>query len=110
MKLPHIFLFLFVVGTLLPYSQFIPWFLINGLDLRLFFSELFSTKIGGFFGMDVIVSALVLLIFVWVETARLKMGRAGMILAVVFVATFFVGGSSGFPLFLYLRQKHLDNL
>jgi len=108
MKLRHIYLFLFVFGTILPYSQFIPWFLANGLDLRLFFAELFSTKISGFFAMDVFVSAFVLFVFALVETARLIMRRTWLVLAAVFLATFFVGGSSGFPLFLYLRQRHID--
>lgn len=108
MKLRRIYLFLFVLGTLLPYSQFIPWFLANGLDSKLFFAELFSTKVSSFFATDVFVSAVVLLIFSVVETARLKIGNAGRILTAVFLATFFVGGSSGLPLFLYFRQKHLD--
>lgn len=109
MKLRHVYLFLFVVGTILPYSQFVPWLVANGLDVRLFFSELFSTRIGGFFGMDVIVSAIVLLIFASVETVRLKMHRVWLILSVVFVAIFCVGVSSGFPLVLYFRQWHLDD-
>ena len=109
MTLRHLFFGLFIVGTILPYSQFIPWFIANGLDLRSFVSELFSTSIGGFFGMDVIVSAIVLCVFATVETARLEMRRAS-ILTSVFAATILVGGSSGLPLFLYFRQKHLDDL
>jgi chromate transport protein ChrA len=58
--------------------------------------------------MDITVSTLVLLIFATFETMRLKMRRAWLILAAVFLGTFGAGVSSGFPLFLYLRQKHLD--
>lgn len=108
MRLKHLYLFLFVVGTLLPLSQFVPWFLENGLNARLFFEELFSTEIGSFFGMDVIVSAAVLLIFVFVETGRLEMQRAWSVVSGVVLATFLAGVSSGFPLFLYLRQRQLD--
>jgi len=108
MKLRHIYLFLFILGTVLPYSQFIPWFLTNGLDLKLFFSELFSTKISSFFAMDVFVSAVVLFVFTIFETATLKMRGAWVVFTVVFLATFFIGGSSGFPLFLYFRQTHID--
>lgn len=108
MKLRHVYLLLFVVGTILPYTQFIPWFLTNGLNLPLFFSELFSTKIGSFFAMDVFVSALALFVFTIVETVRLKMRGVWLIFTAVFLATFLVGGSSGFPLFLYFRQKHID--
>ena len=80
----------------------------NGLDIRLFFAELFSTRIGAFFGLDVIISAIVLLIFASVETMRLGIRRAGIKLSAVFAATFLAGVSSGFPLFLYFRQSHLD--
>ncbi len=110
MKLRHIYLLLFVLGTILPYSQFIPWFLKNGLDLPLFFTELFSTKIGSMFGMDLFVSAAVLFVFTWFEAARLKMRGVRVILTAVFLATFLAGVSAGFPLFLYFRQKHIDSL
>jgi hypothetical protein len=108
MKLRHAFLFLSIAGVILPYWYFVPWFLDNGLNVRLFFEEIFSTRIGGSFGMDVIVSTVVLLLFAVTETFRLKMRRAGLIIAAVFLGTFVAGVSCGFPLFLYLRQKHLD--
>ena len=91
-------------------SQFVPWFAENGLDVRLLFNELFSTKIGGFFGLDVMISAIVLITFASLETARLKIRHAGSVLAAVVVATFLAGVSSGFPLFLYFRQRHLNGV
>jgi hypothetical protein len=110
MRLRHVYSILFVIGTFLPLTQFWPWFGTHGLDVKLFFTELFSTKIGGFFGLDVIISAIVLLIFASIETARLKIKNAGSVMAAVVFATFFAGVSSGLPLFLYLRQKHLDEV
>lgn len=105
MNLKIVFLVLCVLGTLLPLSQFIPWVVENGLDVPLFFQELFSTKIGGFFGMDVIVSAVVLVIFIFAEGKRLEMPN----LWLPVVATFSVGVSLGLPLFLYMRQKQLES-
>ena len=52
---------LFVVGCVLPLSQFVPWVVAHGVDPRLFVRELFANRISGFFGLDVIVSAVVLL-------------------------------------------------
>ncbi|WOD08280.1 DUF2834 domain-containing protein [Marinomonas sp. GJ51-6] len=104
MNLKIVFLVLCVLGTLLPLSQFIPWVVENGLDVPLFFQELFSTKIGGFFGMDVIVSAVVLILFIFAEGKRLEMPN----LWLPVVATFSVGVSLGLPLFLYMRQNQLD--
>jgi hypothetical protein len=91
-----------LLGFAFPYSQFIPWVLERGLDVPLFWGELFSNRIGGFFGMDVIVSACVLTLFVFVEGRRLGMQR----LWVPIVGTFLVGVSFGLPLFLYMRHPY----
>ena len=99
---------MFAVGTVLPFSQFVPWVAANGLNVRSFFTELFSTQIGGFFGLDVMVSAVVLVVFAMFESKRLKMPARWLVLTAVFAATFLAGVSSGFPLFLYLRQEHID--
>ena len=108
MRLRHIYSLLFVVGTFVPLMQFWPWFGEHGLDVGLFFRELFSTRIGAFFGLDVMISAVVLMVFASVETTRLKIKNPGSVVASVVIATLIAGVSSGFPLFLYLRQKHID--
>ena len=104
MRLRHVYLILCVIGVLLPYSQFVPWSLQHGLDLSLFFHQLFANRIGGFFGFDVIVSSFVLWVFVLVEGRRLGMQR----LWPPVIASLVVGVSLGLPLFLYMRQLHLD--
>jgi Protein of unknown function DUF2834 len=104
MRLQHVYLGLCVVGMILPYWQFVPWLASHGLDLSLFISELFSTRIGAFFGLDVIISALVLFAFIATEGRRLAI-RASWIPV---LATLAVGVSLGLPLFLYLRQLKLE--
>ena len=104
MNLKNILLVLCVLGVILPLSQFIPWVADHGIDMPLFFKELFSTKIGGFFGMDVILSAVVLFVFIFYEGRQLQMTKFW----IPVVATLSVGVSLGFPLFLYLRQSHLE--
>ena len=104
MRLRHVYLVFCVLGIVLPYSQFAPWVAEHGLDLPLFVGELFSTRIGGFFGMDVLVSAVVLIVF-----ARREGQRLGMrLIWLPIVAVLVVGVSLGLPLFLYLRQAKLD--
>ena len=110
MRLRHIYSLLFVIGTFVPLTQFWPWFGEHGFDVQLFFTELFSTKIGGFFGLDVMIAAVVLFVFTIIETLRLKIKNAGSVVAAVVIATFFAGVASGFPLFLYLRQRHIDGV
>jgi hypothetical protein len=93
-----------IVGTALPYSQLIPFLREHGLDLGLFFEQLFSNRIGGFFGMDVIVSSVVLWVLVFVEGRRAGVRH----LWVPIAANLAVGVSLGLPLFLYMRETRLE--
>ncbi|HET9333088.1 MAG TPA: DUF2834 domain-containing protein [Gemmatimonadota bacterium] len=104
MKLRHVYLTLSLLGILIPFFFFLPWLTENGVDLPLFFSELFSTRVGGFFGLDVFVSAAVLFVFVAVEGRRVAASARWLAVAV----TLACGVSAGLPLFLYLRQRTRD--
>ncbi|MGZ4821969.1 MAG: DUF2834 domain-containing protein, partial [Terriglobales bacterium] len=70
MKLKTIYLALCFFGAVLPYWQFVPWVAAHSLDARLLIEELFANRISAFFGVDVIVSAIVLLVFIQVEGGR----------------------------------------
>jgi hypothetical protein len=100
MQTKHIYLALCLVGTLLPLSQIMPFLLDHGLDLPLFFQQLFANPVSGFFGMDVIVSSIVLWVLVFVEGRRAHVKH----LWAPIVANLLVGVSLGLPLFLYLRE------
>jgi len=104
MKPKTLYLVLCVAGVVVPYGQFVPWVLQHGLNLPMFVRELFSTRIGAFFGMDVLMSAVTLLAFSRVEGA--KIGVRGRWLVVLSILT--VGVSLGLPLFLYLREQRLE--
>ena len=104
MKAIHLYAVLAVIGAVLPLWQFAPFVRDHGLDLRIFVQQLFSTPVGGFFGMDVIVSALVLFVLVFVEGRRLRMRRLWIPIA----AMLLVGVSLGLPLFLYMRERALN--
>ena len=97
----NFYLALCVVGVVLPYGFFLPWLVDNGLDLSLFITELVSTRVGAFFGADVIVSAVALFGFVFADGRRagVKWRWAPV------VGTLCVGVSFGLPLFLYLRER-----
>jgi hypothetical protein len=104
MKLKTIYLVLCLLGVALPYWQFVPWVAANGLNMSLFFRQLFANHVGGFFGMDVFVSAVALLVFVSSENSRL--GIPGRWLPLLAVLT--VGVSLGLPLFLLMREWQLE--
>jgi hypothetical protein len=95
------YLSLCVLGTALPYWQLAPFLREHGLRVRLLFEQLFSNAAGGFFGMDVIVSSVVLWVFVITEGRR----RGVRHVWAPVVASLTVGVSLGLPLFLYLRES-----
>jgi len=104
MRLRHVYLALCLLGVLLPYWQFVPWVIEHGLSLSRLTHELFETRIGAFFGLDVLVSAIVLFVFIAAERGRIALSQ----LCLPIITTLLVGISLGFPLFLYLRQRKLD--
>jgi hypothetical protein len=104
MKLKTIYLVLCVLGVLLPYWQLGPWLAANGLNIPLLLQQLFANQVGAFFAMDVVVSAMALLVFARSEGS--KLGVPGWWLPLIAVLT--VGVSLGLPLFLYLRERKLD--
>jgi hypothetical protein len=106
MKPKTIYLVLCFVGALLPYWQFVPWVMQHGMNLPLFVRELFANRISAFFGMDVLVSAVVLIVFMGVESGRLNMPRRWLPV----VALLTVGVSLGLPMFLYMRELGQEQL
>ena len=104
MRPRHLYLALCLIGTLLPLAAFLPFLGTPGAGPGLFLQQLFATPVSGFFGWDVIVSSLVLWTFVLVEGRRLAMARLWAPIA----ANLLVGVSLGLPLFLYMRETHLE--
>jgi hypothetical protein len=104
MKARHLYLALCVVGLLIPNAVFAPWFIEHGLSPGLFLRDLFANGVSGFFGLDVILSAVVVCAFAAIEGRRLRVQRWWLAIPAVAL----VGVSLGLPLFLYQRQLHLD--
>jgi hypothetical protein len=104
MRPKHLYLGLCVLGTVLPYSQFVPFLQEHGLQLRLMVQQLFANRISAFVGLDVIVASVVVWIFVMVESRRSDVPRQWLPL----VAVLTVGVSLALPLFLYLREARLE--
>jgi TRAP-type uncharacterized transport system fused permease subunit len=104
MQRKSVYLLLCVAGAVLPYWQFIPWVLDNGLNMSLLLNQLFANRVSAFFATDVIVSAVV--VFVFVAFERNRMGSQWW-LPVLAVLT--VGVSLGLPLALYLREGRAES-
>jgi hypothetical protein len=104
MNRKNIYLFLCILGAAIPYSQFIPWVMENGLHVGLLVRQLFANRISAFFGLDVLVSSAVLLVFMRAEGKQLRMRNRWLPIGGLCV----VGVSLALPLFLYLRERALE--
>ena len=104
MKLKHVYLALCVLGVLLPYWFLTQFMLVEGVNMVLLFGALFAEDATAFFGMDLFVTAFTAIAFMIAESRRIKMKRLWLPIAAIFA----VGISLGLPLFLYLREEHLE--
>ena len=104
MSRKQVYLGLCIVGTLVPYAAFVPWLIEHGLDISRIMESLFANRVSAFFGLDVIVSALVLWVFIAFDAARIGMKHRW----VPVVASLVVGVSLALPLFLYMRESAMD--
>lgn len=96
----HLFTVLAIVGAVVPFTQLVPWLMVNGLAPAALVAELFSTRIGAFFGLDVVMSAFALFAFIAIDTSRHRVQRWWLPV----VGTLCVGVSFGLPLYLALRE------
>ena len=101
-----IYLLLSVLGFALPYSQFIPFIANNGLDLPLFFEQLFANRISSFFALDLFISSVVFWLFLFKEGTRLQM----KFLWIYVVLNLTVGLSFALPLFLAMRSQNINKI
>ena len=88
------------LGAILPLSAFVPWVVAHGFAPGLFVQELFANRISAFFGLDAIVTGIVVLCFAYAEAKSRRLRRPWLPV----VGTLLVGASFGLPLLLLLRD------
>lgn len=96
----NIYLVFSVIGFIVPYVFFGMFLFENGLDISLFFKSLFSNDISTFFGVDVIVSAIVLILYMIVDAKKYQVKNYYYAI----IGTLFIGVSFGLPFYLYLKE------
>lgn len=97
-----IYAILCILGTAWPLAQFVPWLADHGLDIPLFVQEAVATPVASFAWSDLLVSAVVVVVFTLAEGHRLGMRHAWASLLGLAV-----GVSLALPLFLLMRERHL---
>ena len=68
--------------------------------MGLLFNQLFANNISSFFAVDLIITAVALMIFVYRESQRVGIGNWWIYI----VANVVIGPSFALPLFLYFRE------
>ena len=100
-RVAPVFLMLAVVGCVLPLIFFVRFLVAEGFNVSSFLRQLFDNNVSTFFAMDVVVSAVTVWVFVYVEGRRKKMKRLWLYVA----CTLIVGVSLALPLFLAIRER-----
>ena|SRR5882672_3358694 len=88
-----------VAGIVIPYWFAAPFFLIHGLNFRLFTEEIFATRISSFFASDLILSSVIFLSWSRREARARKIPGWWLVL----LCNLVVGLSLALPLYLLKR-------
>ena len=97
-----VYAILCILGTVIPLSQLFPWLGSYGFDVPLLVQQAFATPISAFAWSDVVVTGLVSIVLIIVESKRLNMQHGWIALLGLLV-----GPSLALPLFLWMRERHL---
>lgn len=104
MKLKHLFLILVVLGIIVPYGAYLPYFMEYGFDVADFIKQAYANPVNAFLSWDLVIAAVTAAVFIIAEGRKLNMKHFWLpVVLMVFIGTAF-----GFPLFLYLRELRLE--
>lgn len=93
-----------VLGTLVPWAFFADYFYSNGFAPMAFLGALFVNGAAGGFSADTLISILVF----WVWATRNARRHGVKYYWFIYPVGCFVGLSIALPLYLYLREVHMD--
>ena len=97
----YVFLFLAIIGAIVPMYYFVSWFEEFGYSLGAMVEAWNVNDATTGLVYDLTVAAVTLLIWIIVETVRNK----AWLNLIAIPATFCIGVSCGLPLYLYLRSR-----
>ncbi len=102
--LKYILLALVALGVIVPDIAFVPFVAEHGLDVPLLMEQAGANRIAAFAWLDVIVSAVVLLVAAYSrQFVSLKQA------VIVTILTLAAGVSAGLPMFLYFMVAKQEN-
>ena len=101
----NLYLLFAVLGLYAPYYFLFKFLSASGFNIPLLIEQLFANHISTFFAVDLIVSILVFWVWMITEVNRLQMKNWWLYI----LASLTVGLSFALPLFLYFRDRKLEN-
>ena len=102
----RLYLFLSASGLITAYYFFGRFVLLDGLAWRLLVSQPLAGNISSLLTFDLLICVIVAWTFIYREAHALGMRRWWLYV----IATLGIGLSFAFPLFLYIRERRLDEL
>ena len=105
MSRKNIFLALALIGLLIPYYFFFKFLGEHGFNITLLIRQLFANNISTFLAVDLVISIIVFWIYMMAEAHKLEMKNWWLYI----LASLTVGLSFALPLFLYFRERKLEN-
>ena len=99
-----LYLFLAIIGALLPMLHYLPWMSETGVDLPMLFATWHSNGATSGLYYDLLISALALCVWIIAETYI----RKDYWVLICLPITFLIGVSCALPLFLFLRARPVN--
>lgn len=97
-----VFAALCILGTVIPLIPFVLWLADHGVEPRRFVEEMFENRISSFFALDVLLSAVTMLVVCVLNPDRLARNQRIGIAA----GCCLIGVSLGLPLYFWFRERN----
>lgn len=94
-----------MLGIILPYSQFVPWTMINGMDLAKMGQAMFVNQIAGGIALDALTAAVILIIYILFQQKK----NPVKYFWVPIVGVFVFGLAFALPIYFYLKELSSEN-
>ena len=103
-SMKNFYIVMCVFGLILPWYQLIMWISEKGLNFYSFVDEIFLNRITLAGWTDLMLTAIIIIAFILYD--RIRSGVKYFYIPIF--CTFFIGASFGLPLYLYMRERRLN--
>ncbi|NRA25015.1 MAG: DUF2834 domain-containing protein [Oleispira sp.] len=102
----NVYLVSAVIGAIVPYLFFLQFINIEGVNISLFISSLFSNGASGGFAADLLISSFIFWVFMFHQLRKPSNPKPYLFI----VLNLTIGLSCALPAYLYVREHQLKNV